>query len=455
MRNLRLLWGTAIGSVLAGVLLVVPFRGSAAAQITYDIANFQAMADADSPDTIAPGTKITVQNWRQYKKFMPMWVQAAFSGAYKWHVGTDPQYTVIVGPSHHYPLPKQYVEDTEKYGGQAQLVPLPTGGFSWKGYLAGIPFPHPSEPNIAVKMAYNGWDAFQPKMLNFKARNWLVDSYGNVTNLESDDTFYRTMHLSDPPGGPINMPFANGINYVTRFQVILPEQSKYTTELTLRPDDPTHIEEIYVFLPSLRRSLRLSSAARCAPILGTDFIEDDNAWLPPNFKITLLGRKKLLAPVLDYSKAFDLKSYMEPPTDFPGWPRADFTRWELRTYNVINLRWLTALGAYCYSDRVYYQDTETNLLVPLESYDRTGKFWKVVWYAWTPINFRGQTTFISIASIAAVQAVDFQNSHITATVETPTTIDEDGAGTGAGGVPAEYRDMAAMTTPGSLSRIMK
>jgi hypothetical protein len=33
--------------------------------------------------------------------------------------------------------------------------------------------------------------------------------------------------------------------------------------------------------------------------------------------------------------------------------------------------------------------------------------------------------------------------------------DEDGAGSGQGGVPAEYRDMASMTAPGSLQRIMK
>jgi len=450
MKSLRLLWGTVFT-----VAIFLCLCGLARAQVTYDVANYRALADADSSETIPVGTKITVNNWQQYKKFMPIWVQAAFSGAYKWHVGSEPAYTVVVGATHHYPLPRQYVEDTEKYGGQAQLVPLSTGGFSWKGYAAGIPFPNPTEPNAGVKMAYNGWDTFQPRILNFHAVNWLVDTYGNVQPLESDDTFFRTMHLSDPPGGPVNMPFANGYNYVTRFLVILPEQSKYTTEMTLRPDDPTHISEVYAFVPALRRSLRLSSAAKCAPILGTDFVQDDNSWLPPNFKITLIGKKKVLAPVMEYSKAFDLKSYIAPPTSFPGWPRADAVKWQLRTVNLLNLQWLTALGAYCYSQRVYYQDTETNILVPLESYDRNGKFWKVVWYAWTPINFRGQNTVVQIASIAAVQGVDFQNSHITATVETPTTIDEDGAGSGQGGVPAEYRDMGSMTAPGSLQRIMK
>jgi hypothetical protein len=38
--------------------------------------------------------------------------------------------------------------------------------------------------------------------------------------------------------------------------------------------------EIYVFLPSLRRSLRLSSAARCAPLLGTDFTNHDASTVP-------------------------------------------------------------------------------------------------------------------------------------------------------------------------------
>src|SRR5579875_1331932 len=430
-------------------------RGPAAAQITYDVANYQSLADADSAETIAPGTRITMQNWQQYKKFMPIWIQAAFSGAYKWHIGSDPEYTMEVWPTHHYPLDRQFVEDTEKYGGQAQLVPLPDGGFGWKGYVAGIPFPNPTEPNKAAKLAYDTWANFRPKIMNFRAFNWLVDNYGNVSNLESDDTFFRLMHLSDPPGGPINLPFAAGTYYASRFTVVLPEQSKYTTELTLRPDDPTRIEEIYVFLPSLRRSLRLSSAARCAPILGTDFVEDDNAWLPPNFKISLLGKKKLLAIIMDYDKAFDRSSYVQPPGTFPGWPKAGRGHWELRDVYVLNLQWLPSSGTYCYSQRVFYEDAETLISGLLESYDRNGRLWKFVWGIGTPINFRGQRTLIDLASAGNITAVDLQNSHITATVESPTTIDEDGAGSQAGPIPPQYRDMADTTTPGSLSRIMK
>jgi len=150
-----------------------------------------------------------------------------------------------------------------------------------------------------------------------------------------------------------------------------------------------------------------------------------------------------------------MDSYMKPPTGFPVWPKAGVGHWELRDFYLLNLEWLPTHGAYCYSQRVFYMDTEWLASTPLESYDRSGRFWKVVWESFTPIHFRGQNTMIEIASIATVSGVDFQNSHITATVESPTTIDEDGAGTAAGPVPALYRDVADITTPGSLSRIMK
>src|SRR5262245_37275858 len=147
MKNPRLLWGTVVTAAI-----FVCLGGLANAQLSYDVANYKALADADSTDTIPVGTKITLQNWQQYKKFMQVWTQAAYSGKYKWHVGSEPEYTIEVGPTHHFPMYQKFIEDTEKYGGQAQLVPLSSGGFSWKGYVAGIPFPRPTEPNLAAKL---------------------------------------------------------------------------------------------------------------------------------------------------------------------------------------------------------------------------------------------------------------------------------------------------------------
>ena len=97
---------------------------------------------------------------------------------------------------------------------------------------------------------------------------------------------------------PINPDYGKGYLQTARYFVLSPEQTRYTTQLAQQPDDPLKVQEIYVFLPSLRRSLRLSSAARCSPILGTDWVQDDNsdgmAFQIPNFNVRFVGQKKLL-----------------------------------------------------------------------------------------------------------------------------------------------------------------
>ena len=80
--------------------------------------------------------------------------------------------------------------------------------------------------------------------------------------------------MTDPgfPGYASEMPgyFSSYYNELEQ-----PEQSKYTSPLELVYDDPQKVPEFNVFLPSLRRALRLSSGARCAPYAGSDYAGDD------------------------------------------------------------------------------------------------------------------------------------------------------------------------------------
>ena len=194
--------------------------------------------------------------------------------------------------------------------------------------------------------------------------------------------FYQISHLSEP-GMPINMPYANGNFYVSRFLVTEAEQSKYTTELQSELDDPTRHPETFLFLPSLRRSLRLTAAARCGPITASDFVQDDNAYNPPLFQVDFLGEKKTADEHSDPAKAYDAHSYvgLADPTagEFPGWPKAGSGHWELRTIDVIDLKWISALGPYCFSHRVYYTDRETWVALIADEYVNNGKLWKTLW----------------------------------------------------------------------------
>jgi hypothetical protein len=451
-------------AILTGIILVIALvmtANHAGAQMTFDPQNYGALADVSSEETIPPGTQITVDSWRHYKKFLPIWMWAAYGGQYHWKIGGESYFTITVGPTSDFPLPEKYRQDTEKYAGQAQLAKLDTGGWTIRNYNAGMPFPNPAEPNKGMKILYNVWLIYRPAISHYVTRDWLVDSFNNTSEVDTDDTWYQLSHLSEPDK-PVNLPFANGMLFAARYIVAAPEQSKYTTQLQLQPDDPSKLQENYVFLPSLRRSLRLSTAARCSPIFGTYYINDDGGWMPTNFDVTYLGEKKLLVPVMDRKKAYEATTYAgggkTAPGTFPGWPKAEgVDHWELRSHYIIDLKPLPILGNYCYSHRIFYIDRQTNIsiLAGNENYDRTGKLYKLLWAAYPPYKFRGEETIL-LYSTSMSMAMDFQNKHVTANFQnkhvtanndTPVQINE--------AVPAEYQDAATYSTPGGLARIMK
>src|SRR5271166_1173378 len=191
---------------------------TARAEMVFDEANYKALADDPSPDTIPIGTKITLQNWQQYQKFMPVWLQALYSGDYHWHIGSGPEFTIEVGPAHDLPMPQKYQEDTEKYAGQTKLVKAASGGYTIEGYTAGVPFPNPSEPNKCTKVMYNTWLVFRPAISHYYTYDWIVDQYDNVSKEETDDTWYQMSHVSEP-GMPVQLPYANGVLFAARYLV--------------------------------------------------------------------------------------------------------------------------------------------------------------------------------------------------------------------------------------------
>jgi hypothetical protein len=422
----------------------------AQAQIVFSEDAYHQLADADSPDTIPVGTKITLQNWQQYKKFMPLGMQAAFSGQYPFHIGPEPVYTMEVGPTHDFPPPGNLAQNTEKYSGQVKLEKLPSGQWMIRGYVAGVPFPNPQEPNRGVKLMYNYWFFYRTGIVHNNNVGFLVDRYGNKSSTLVEAVFYGMSHLS-VPGLPIDRPFANGRLYSTRFELQIPEQTKYTTELTELSDDPLKLPEVYVFLPSLRRSLRLSSAAKCSPILGLDYVQDDNSWQPTNFNVKYLGNKKLLTYMGDPKKAFKKEAYVgladgEPAGTFPSWPKDGTGLWELRKYHVIDLRWNQSLGRYCYTHVIYYVDDQLNWTPYHDNYDNSEKLWKFFDLKWAPMNYHGQTTLL-YNGYAANAMIDFQNTHMSAGATYDQTLDDD--------VPGEYKDVEGMSSPGNLAKIMK
>jgi len=261
------------------------------------------------------------------------------------------------------------------------------------------------------------------------------------------------MHLSDSPY-PIDLPYANGIYHSTRDLLLLPEQSKYTTALDMQPDDPSAVQETYVFLPSLRRPLRLSSAARCSPILGTDWAQDDNAggiaFQLGLFKAYYLGEKKVLAIVHANIAAgtgdrSNLDKVLHTGLPVPGWPRARMGNWEVRDAYIIDVRPINK--DYCYGHKVFYVDKQNWATLYYETYDKQDKLWKVNKNSLGLIKMNnGEQVVIPAATEDAIW--DLQNTHASvSTIGTVPEIDKDAS--------TELQDAQTFAFPGGLSRIMR
>ena len=135
-----------------------------------------------------------------------------------------------------------------------------------------------------------------------------------------------------------------------------------------------------MFLPSLRRSVRLSASARCAPLNGTDWANDDSKdgmnRIPTLFKPDLIGEKKILALVHE-----DGILRSDPKNFYTGhsapFHKAVTGKWELRDVWIIDAVPVPSLaGSYCYrtisstSTRTCMRFCRTNITTARENCGR-------------------------------------------------------------------------------------
>jgi Protein of unknown function (DUF1329) len=408
--------------VIGALIVALMTTGVANAQISFDEATYTSMADASSSATIPPGTTITLQNWQQYKQFMPVSMLAGFGQRYGWKISSDPKYAMVVGPTLHDTMFKQLRENTEKYAGQAKLRKVASGGYTMDGYVAGVPFPKPSGDLKAYQVFYNVWTYYFPSFTYFDDISNQLDRFRNQFPQGVDVQQWRMSHTSDE-GFPTNPDYGKGVLQANRFFLKFPEQVKYTTQLALLPDNPEKLQEIYVFLPSLRRSLRLSSAARCSPILGSDWTQDDNGdgmfLQPPNFSMKLLGEKKVLAIMHagddHYYGGNSQKGGGEKLYDrssMPGWPSPLVGKWELRDAYVLDIVPLPVMGSYCYAHKVVFVDKESFVQLYFDNYDASNKLYKaeLIYYRPIPVN---DTEKYWVRAQNSEVMIDWQNTHAT------------------------------------------
>ncbi|MGH7918070.1 MAG: DUF1329 domain-containing protein, partial [Candidatus Binataceae bacterium] len=211
----------------------------------------------------------------------------------------------------------------------------------------------------------------------------------------------------------------------------------------------------YVFVPALRRTLRLAVSARCAPLFGSDMTHDDqrggyNGGLSL-FNAKFLGQRKILA-LTDLTNA---DGQFPAQYDMPlGWSKPSWGPWSLRPVDVIDaVRVPTERAGYCYGARIMYVDTHFWHQVWEELYDANMKLWKIVSIHAQP-NKVPQIGMVGYSGSIIEQYWDLQNDHASHVL----TANRDGKSDGLRAnenVPHEYNNIARYSTPGGLMQIMR
>ena len=305
---------------------------------------------------------------------------------------------------------KEYVEATEKYSGKVRLGP----NGELQDYVAGQPFPKidPSDPQVGQKLA---WNFFW---------RWLGDDYktggavegGKIirTAIEKDGSerradlvsyfiFPRTRYTLSPRPA---IPGYEHIDYMQLRVDSYPRDSAGTTTLEMRYDDPKRADDLYLYIPSIRRIRRATTTLRCQTLAPSEFnLDDINSFngKVTDFSYKFLGEKKILANLSQEKFPFNRKKGDYLPLD---------EKWQVVDTYVLEIT--PKDPDYCYPRKVLHlnkvtYDTHWTLM-----WDKKGEYWKEQFGFFTPMKLNDGREVWSVGSVVIVNVQNGRSTIVTA-----------------------------------------
>ena len=277
--------------------------------------------------------------------------------------------------------PPAYRAATEKFHAQVKLTP--DGVLDENTYVAGRPFPliDQNDPQAAIKIMYNFertqyfTDDLTSKLFDAETGQITHDGSKQSYHIERHfvfDSLRILKYIGRTEQEPIPaMP--NPDNVLLKggsYPILEPFDLKGIGGLSYRYLDPKKYDETWLYLPSLRRVRRLSTAQRSDALFGQDVDLDSTggfagqiAW----FDWKLLALRPGLA--VGHGKHM-------PPQPCEGDGGVTFCDdWELGRGYVVEAT--PKLAGYAYSKRLIYVDAETFYIPYSDMFDHRGELWKV------------------------------------------------------------------------------
>jgi hypothetical protein len=286
------------------------------------------------------------------------------------------------------PLPKAFVEATEKYAKDVKFDPKTREVSGWK---AGLPFPDISmdDPYAGDKVIWNYYYAHQGGRTQYCPHSWLLVSAD--TGLERrQDWFWLRYYMKGRLDGPGKPPVLGDGSMISKtlFFVTAPYDMRGIGIFALRWDS-SKLEDNWVYVKSVRRTRRLSGGAWVDPVDGLDMLGDE-IWIinarPSWYKSFKLIRKRWILVIandkVDWVEGAKTPAEEFPSVDLKNWPHwnpalVPGNEWEPReVYEVEGI----PPSYHPHSRRVLYSDVHAPIVYIGEGYDKENRLWKYVQY---------------------------------------------------------------------------
>jgi hypothetical protein len=281
-----------------------------------------------------------------------------------------------------------YVAATQANKGKSKVGPEN----SLSGYIAGKPFDEKidckGDPHAGAKIMWNFdwrwqgdgsqahfyysyWDRGEELPLYYEGTSKTIKLSGRVEPEYAPDAgdMFRGEKRKHAFGVEVDAPFdARGILLMT-----------YRYKESMNPQATTKNDDTWVYVPTLRRVRRISSAQRTDAVSGTDFTLDDLRsfdGIVPQYQWECLGSDlQIIAPMNTKVAAYP---YQKDHNFGPyGLSFAD-DRWELR--KAFKVRFVPNNKDHPYSKKDIYIDEQTFQPLYSFAYDHKNELWKILWH---------------------------------------------------------------------------
>ncbi len=236
-----------------------------------------------------PGDVIDASNIDQYKDYFPDHMQRFIKDGW----GLETPATVHVAAYAANLPPKTFRDASEQNKGK---VTLNSDG-TLNGYEAGIPFPNPEEPDKALKIMWNMNYHWKADQFFYPDGFWVTNKRkgGSISHSTAlIDMLFFTHRTAVAPKPSLNNP--DKLYSALMLDSQTPPNKDMVT-LAWRYEDPKKADDMWTYIPTLRRTLRLVSSERSNPVRGSPYTWDDFYGFDGKvleYKPTLVATKPML-----------------------------------------------------------------------------------------------------------------------------------------------------------------